>query len=61
MEKLRTYIAESGITQSALARAVGVYPASITRYLAGDNVPSIATALAIERATGGAVKVGDWA
>lgn len=51
--------AEPGRTKMGLARAVGVRWRAIHRIATGQRNPSLATALEIERATGGEVSVAE--
>jgi len=60
MEKLNTYLRESGTTKLALATAVGIAKSTMTELSQGKYPPSLAVALAIEDATGGAVPARGW-
>lgn len=61
-KKLSDYLDRTGTKRSDFARRVGVHPAAITRYCQGASRPeTVETAIAIERATGGAVKASAWA
>jgi transcriptional regulator with XRE-family HTH domain len=60
MEKLRTYLVESGRTAAELALAVGCGRSHISQMLSGQRLPSLVLAVAIERLTDGAVKPSDW-
>lgn len=59
---LARYLDEHGKrgTQLALATKIGVSEATVSRYAAGLRKPGLAHALAIEKATKGAVKVSAW-
>lgn len=49
------------LSQAALARKVGVSPASVSLWLSNPHhVPSLDNALALERETGGAVPAVSW-
>lgn len=47
--RLRKRLSEMGINQSDLARAVGVTPQAISKYLTGQVVPELATVVKIAR------------
>ena len=59
--KLRRYLEARGITQRAFAATVEVDVTTLCRYLNGEREPGVNEALAIERATGDAVAMADWA
>ena len=58
--KLATYLETAAIRRSAFARMVGVTPGRITQICNGE-APSLAVAVAIEKATAGVVKAADLA
>ena len=60
MNTLSDYLQETGIRQSDFADQVGVGQAMISRLARGLAGPSLPLALAIARATGGAVPVECW-
>ena len=57
---LAEYLDESKRTHEELARAVGCNTSSVTRWVGGDRVPAVWYAVAIQRATKGAVPVTVW-
>ena len=58
---LAEYLEQNGdLTQSDLAQAARVSPVLVSMYVNGKRRPGIAIALAIERATGGAVPHTVW-
>lgn len=57
---LKTYLAEAGETQTALAEKAGTTVATISRLAAGKLKPSLDLAHAIERETGGKVPTEIW-
>ena len=60
MEKLKTYIADQGISAREFAARVGMSPAGLHGLMHKRNSPSLAVAFAIEDATGGAVPARSW-
>lgn len=54
---LKHYLSESGVTQEALAKALGVRQASVSRWCTG-RVPA-ERVLAVEAATGGELSRSD--
>lgn len=54
------YLKSTGSSQVAFAKMSGVPQSQISAYLAGRRIPGVKNALAIERATGGAVTVESW-
>lgn len=59
MSTLSAYLKSSGKTQAALASEVGVTQAYIAK-LCASGVPSLPVAIAIAKATGGAVSAESW-
>jgi DNA-binding XRE family transcriptional regulator len=57
---LKTYLESNAIRQVAFAKLCGVTGASISRIISGDQLPSLALALKIERLTAGAVPCSIW-
>ena len=53
---LKTYFADSGVSQSELASRIGVSPSLISQWLSGHRPIAAEQVIPIERATGGAVK-----
>ena len=60
MNSLTRYLKENDLTQAAFAERVGLRQATVSKVCAGKVGVSLATALRIERATGGAVPVSVW-
>jgi transcriptional regulator with XRE-family HTH domain len=60
MEKLASFIKTKGMTQASFAESVGITQSTLSKLCAGPKGPSLETALAIERETGGKVAVADW-
>ncbi|TXH10066.1 MAG: XRE family transcriptional regulator [Spirochaetes bacterium] len=58
--KIKDYIRQSGESQAAFARKVGVSPAAICRYVLGQRVPRPKIIEAIRQATDDAVTVCDF-
>jgi len=56
---LKKYLAEENISPSAWAKKVGIPQPVISRFLAGKRGLSLDTALLIQKATGGKVRVED--
>lgn len=59
MSTLSQYLKTSGKTQSALASEIGVSQAYIAK-LCASGVPSLQVAVAIAKATDGAVSAESW-
>lgn len=57
---LAKYLAAAGLSQKAFADDLPARQATISGWC-NDTIPSIPDAARIERATGGAVRVNDWA
>lgn len=58
--KLKQYLETTKTSQAALAEALNLSQAAISRYVRGDRFPDRETILKIERATKGKVKPRDW-
>jgi len=58
--KLETYLTKTGIKPADFAKRIGVAPASVYRYLAGDRIPARGILRAISRETGGKVTADDF-
>lgn len=54
------YIATSGLTQTAWAARIGVSKSYLSHLIRGNRMPSLQTAVRIERETGGAVPAASW-
>lgn len=59
--KLRDWLSRTNTTQEAFAAKMGVRRETVIRWVAGTNVPDMATIVRIERATEQAVRAQDWA
>lgn len=59
MEKLKTFIRESGGTQSKLARQARISDAHLSEFLSGKKPISVDVAVRLSEATGGKVTVAD--
>ncbi len=57
---LAAYRAENDLSQAAFAAMIGVTSSIVSRYEAGIVKPDLDRAIAIEKATSGAVPVGAW-
>ena len=57
---LAQYLDQHGMSQAAFAEAAGLSAASVSRYLAGTQAPTLAQMWRIFDATGGAVQPNDW-
>jgi DNA-binding XRE family transcriptional regulator len=60
MKKLASYLTTQNIRQADFANSVHASQPTISKLMSGSTLPSLALAVAIERATGGAVKASDW-
>ena len=54
---LSEYLKAEGLTATVLAQKAGVSKAAVSRWLAGERMPSAATAAKLLHATGGQVDV----
>lgn len=61
MTKLDAYLRDHGISGRHFAALVGLSEGQVSRIRRGHVIPETRTALAIERATNGAVPVSEWA
>jgi transcriptional regulator with XRE-family HTH domain len=52
VQKLKTYLADSKITQTDFAQSIGVSQPTVSDWLSGEIRPSIDNLIAISRATG---------
>ena len=57
---LAQYLLKTGTTQAAFAAQAGLAASTVSRYLAGEIVPTLGQMRRIAEATGGAVKPNDW-
>lgn len=57
---LRDWMEKHGVTQARLSELTGIQQPLISKYLRGSQRPQLDNALAIERATEGAVPVEEW-
>lgn len=57
---LADYLNEHAESQSAFARRAGVSESALSDWLRGRRNPDVTSAVAIERATDGAVPVESW-
>ena len=57
---LAAFLARQNLTQAAFGRLLGVSDASVSRWVSGVDTPTLAHAVAIERATGGKVRPRDF-
>jgi DNA-binding XRE family transcriptional regulator len=60
MTKLAAHLSAVGMSQRAFAAAIGVDPSIISRLSRKEMTPSLTLAVAIERATQGAVPADCW-
>ncbi len=59
-EKLAAYLKAKKLTQMAFAELAGVPGPQVSMWLSRRRRPGLASALKIERATRGQVRVQDW-
>lgn len=60
-EKLIAFRNGKGLSQSNLARQLGVTPSTLNRIEAGTQIPQIKVAARIAKLTNGSPSVEDWA
>ncbi len=60
MKHLADFLTQTNTSQAKLADSVGVSRAYMSELVGGTKTPSLAVAVAIERATDGAVKAASW-
>ena len=58
--RLGEYLQLADISQSRFAAQVGVRQATISRYILGEQVPSVPIVVKIRDLSGGAVGLDDW-
>ena len=61
MSNLTTFLTETNTSQAKLSEALGISRGHMSLLVSGERKPSLDLAVAIERATGGAVPVSSWA
>lgn len=61
MANLTTFLAETNTSQTKLSEVLGISRSHMSLIVSGERKPSLDLALAIERATDGAVPVSSWA
>ena len=60
MKTITEHLAETNQTRRAFADEIGIHESVLSRFINGKAKPSLTTAVAIERATGGAVPASSW-
>lgn len=60
MSKLTTYLSETSISQAKLSDALGISRSHMSLLVSGERKPGLDLAVAIERATDGAVPASSW-
>ena len=60
MENLASYLSDTGITQSAFSKKIGVSDGYLSQILSGVRAPSFKLMLKIENETGMRVPVDAW-
>lgn len=58
--KLAEYIASAGLTQAEFSRQTGIPQPMVCQWSCGKRRPGLASALAIEKATGGKIPASYW-
>jgi len=58
--QLYEYLHDENISQTDFSNKIGVSQPTLSRYVNGDNIPSVIIGYKIEKATKGAVKCRDW-
>ena len=61
MEPLARYLQEKGLSQVDFGNLIGTSGVAVCRWLSGLRRPTVRLAVAIEKATAGAVPVEAWA
>lgn len=61
MDRLRKYLEQERISQADFARLAGLSQPALSQYVSGVRRPNVDAALAIERASNGAIPMSDWA
>lgn len=57
---LKDWLSRNGVSQLEFSGHIGVGQASVSKFISGRALPSLATAVLIEAATGGEVKPASW-
>lgn len=57
---LGKFLAENGIKQNAFAKKIGVSEPTLTQFMFGRRMPSLAVAYRIQKVTCGKVKMTDF-
>ncbi len=57
---LKDYLDQTGTTQDAFAKSVGVHKLTVSRWVRGERFPSSASQRTIAAVTDGAVTPVDW-
>ena len=60
MTKLTTYLSETSTSQAKLSEALGISRSHMSLLVSGERKPGLDLAVAIERATDGAVPASSW-
>ena len=58
--QLFEYMISKEVSQASLAKRIGVSQPTLSRYISGDVLPNVVTALEIQKATQGEVPVEAW-
>ena len=58
--QLFEYMITKEVSQASLAKRIGVSQPTLSRYISGDVLPNVVTALEIQQATQGEVPVEAW-
>jgi transcriptional regulator with XRE-family HTH domain len=58
--RLGKYLQSADISQTRFAAQIGVRQATISRYILGEQVPSVPIVVKIRDLSGGAVGLDDW-
>lgn len=58
--QLFEYMITKEVSQASLAKRIGVSQPTLSRYISGDVLPNVVTALEIQKVTQGEVPVEAW-
>ena len=58
--QLFEYMITKDVSQSSLAKRIGISQPTLSRYVSGDVLPNVVTALKIQQITSGEVPVEAW-
>jgi len=58
--QLFEYMITKELSQASLAKRIGVSQPTLSRYISGDVIPNVVTALEIQKVTKGDVPVEAW-